>query len=96
MQFKMFFIGAFIFGDFPLLQKILAALLTGAIAITIANPTNLLKTRLAPNVARNVIINAAELNILAIPGFTDNALTHIIASLGAGVFAVYIGSHVYV
>ncbi|KAL2898815.1 Mitochondrial uncoupling protein 2, partial [Bienertia sinuspersici] len=122
--FKMFFVGAFLFGDFPLIQKILAALLTGAIAITIANPTDLVKVRLqaegklppgvprrysgaldaystiirqegvlalwtglGPNIARNAIINAAELasydqvklSILAIPGFTDNALTHIIA-----------------
>ncbi|KNA11632.1 hypothetical protein SOVF_133380 [Spinacia oleracea] len=135
--FKMFFIGAFLFGDFPLFQNILAALLTGAIAIIIANPTDLVKVRLqsegklppgvprrysgaldayssiirqegllalwtglGPNIARNAIINAAELasydqvklTILAIPGFTDSALTHILAGLGAGFFAVCIGS----
>ncbi|XP_057536020.1 mitochondrial uncoupling protein 2-like [Amaranthus tricolor] len=137
--FKMFFIGTFLFGDFPLLQKILAALLTGAIAIIVANPTDLVKVRLqaegklppgvprrylgamdayvsiirqegllalwtgvGPNIARNAIINAAELasydqvklTILAIPGFSDNALTHIMAGLGAGFFAVCIGSPV--
>jgi len=32
--------------------------------------------------------------ILAIPGFTDNALTHMLAGLGAGFFAVCIGSPV--
>ena len=32
--------------------------------------------------------------ILAIPGFSDNALTHIMAGLGAGFFAVCIGSPV--
>lgn len=30
--------------------------------------------------------------ILKIPGFTDNILTHILAGLGAGLFAVCIGS----
>lgn len=30
--------------------------------------------------------------ILKIPGFTDNVLTHILAGLGAGFFAVCIGS----
>lgn len=30
--------------------------------------------------------------ILKIPGFTDNILTHILAGLGAGFFAVCIGS----
>ncbi|XP_021720759.1 mitochondrial uncoupling protein 2-like isoform X1 [Chenopodium quinoa] len=137
--FKMFIIGSYLFGDFPLIQNILAALLTGAIAIIIANPTDLVKIRLqaegklppgvprrysgaldayssiirqeglsalwtglGPNIARNAIINAAELasydqvklTILAIPGFTDNALTHILAGLGAGFFAVCIGSPV--
>lgn len=94
-------------------------------------------TGLGPNIARNAIINAAELasydqvkevtippfsfpwnslrrflisyanyvmlraflivlsymqTILKIPGFTDNVLTHILAGLGAGFFAVSIGS----
>lgn len=30
--------------------------------------------------------------ILNIPGFTDNILTHLLAGLGAGFFAVCIGS----
>lgn len=30
--------------------------------------------------------------ILQIPGFTDNILTHLLAGLGAGFFAVCIGS----
>ncbi|KAK6943561.1 Mitochondrial substrate/solute carrier [Dillenia turbinata] len=59
-------------------------------------------TGLGPNVARNAIINAAELasydqvkqTILKIPGFTDNIVTHLFAGLGAGFFAVCIGSPV--
>lgn len=137
--FKLFFVGALFIGDIPIFQKILAALLTGAIAIIVANPTDLVKVRLqaegklppgvpkrysgaldaywtiirqeglfalwtglVPNIARNATINAAELasydhvkmTILAIPGFTDNALTHMLAGLGAGFFAVCIGSPV--
>ncbi|XP_074290184.1 mitochondrial uncoupling protein 2-like [Silene latifolia] len=137
--FKIFFVGAFLIGDVPIFQKILAALLTGAIAILVANPTDLVKVRLqaegkmppgvprrysgaldayasiirqeglwalwtglGPNIIRNAIVNAAELasydhvklTILAIPGFTDNALTHMLAGLGAGFFAVCIGSPV--
>ncbi|KAK1565282.1 hypothetical protein Q3G72_023186 [Acer saccharum] len=57
---------------------------------------------IGPNVARNAIINAAELasydqvkqTILKIPGFTDNVVTHLFAGLGAGFFAVCIGSPV--
>lgn len=85
-------------GDASLFQKILAALITGAVAIAVANPTDLVKIRLqaegkmpagaprryssalnayytilkqeglvalwtglGPNIARNAIINAAEL-----------------------------------
>lgn len=52
--------------------------------------------------ARNAIINAAEVasydqvkqTILKIPGFTDNVSTHLLAGLGAGFFAVCIGSPV--
>ncbi|XP_020215500.1 mitochondrial uncoupling protein 1 isoform X2 [Cajanus cajan] len=59
-------------------------------------------TGLGPNIARNAIINAAELascdqvkqTILKIPGFTDNVVTHLLAGLGAGFFAVCIGSPV--
>ncbi|KAK6145296.1 hypothetical protein DH2020_022116 [Rehmannia glutinosa] len=134
---KAFFVGSNYSGDVPLFSKILAALLTGAIAIAVANPTDLVKVRLqaegklpvgvprryigaldayyaivkqegvaalwtglGPNIARNAIVNAAELasydhikeTILKIPGFTDNVLTHILAGLGAGFFAVCIGS----
>lgn len=32
--------------------------------------------------------------ILKIPGFTDNAFTHLLAGSGAGLFAVFIGSPV--
>lgn len=32
--------------------------------------------------------------ILKIPGFTDNVVTHLLAGLGAGFFAVCIGSPV--
>lgn len=137
--FKLFFASTLLFGDVPLFQKILAALATGAIAILVANPTDLVKVRLqaegklppgvpkrysgaldayltiirqeglwalwtgiGPNIARNAIINAAELasydhvkeTILAIPGFTDDFFTHMLAGLGAGFFAVCIGSPV--
>ncbi|KAJ6750703.1 hypothetical protein OIU85_001261 [Salix viminalis] len=134
---KTFLVGSDFVGDIPLYQKILAALLTGAMAIVIANPTDLVKVRLqaegklpagvpgryagaldayftivrqeglgalwtglGPNIARNAIINAAELasydqvkqTILQIPGFMDSAFTHVLAGLGAGFFAVCIGS----
>ncbi|KAI5408842.1 Mitochondrial uncoupling protein 2, variant 3 [Lathyrus oleraceus] len=95
---KTFLVGAAFVGEVPLYHMILAALLTGALAITIANPTDLVKVRLqaeghlpsgvpkrysgamdaystilkheglgalwtglGPNIARNAIINAAEL-----------------------------------
>lgn len=136
---KSFLVGGDFVEDVPLFTKILAALATGAMAIAIANPTDLVKVRLqaegklphgahrrysgalnayitivrqeglgalwtgiGPNIARNAIINAAELasydhvkqTILNIPGFTDNVLTHLLAGLGAGLFAVCIGSPV--
>ncbi|KAL7195179.1 hypothetical protein ACSBR1_035409 [Camellia fascicularis] len=121
---KKFYMGDNFVGDVPLSKKILAALTTGAIAITVANPTDLVKVRLQaegklpPGVprrysgalnayynsetARNAIINAAELasydqmkrTLLKIPGFTDNVFTHMLSGLGAGFFAVCIGSPV--
>ncbi|KAF2288568.1 hypothetical protein GH714_008629 [Hevea brasiliensis] len=136
---KTFYVGSDFVGDVPLTKKILAALTTGALAITVANPTDLVKVRLqaegklppgvprrytgalnaystivrqeglgalwtglGPNIARNAIINAAELasydqvkqTILKIPGFTDNIVTHLLSGLGAGFFAVCIGSAV--
>ncbi|KAK7289711.1 hypothetical protein RIF29_03567 [Crotalaria pallida] len=136
---KTFLVGSAFVGEVPLYHMILAALLTGALAITIANPTDLVKVRLqaegqlpsgvprrysgamdaystiarqeglgalwtglGPNIARNAIINAAELasydqvkqTILKIPGFLDNGFTHLLAGLGAGLFAVFIGSPV--
>jgi hypothetical protein len=126
-------------GDVPLLGKIGAGLATGAIAICVASPTDLVKVRmqgegklppgvprrysgavaaygiiareegltglwkgLGPNVARNAIINAAELasydqikqSLLATGYFTDNVVTHLVSGLGAGFFAVSIGSPV--
>ncbi|KAH7672883.1 solute carrier family 25 (mitochondrial uncoupling protein) member 8/9 protein [Dioscorea alata] len=59
-------------------------------------------TGVGPNIARNAIINAAELasydqikeTILKLPGFSDNVFTHLLAGLGAGFFAVCIGSPV--
>lgn len=136
---KTFLVGSAFVGDIPLYYKILAALITGALAIAVANPTDLVKVRLqaegklppgvprrysgalnayftivrqeglgalwtglGPNLARNAIINAAELasydqvkqTILKIPGFTDSIFTHLLAGLGAGLFAVCIGSPV--
>lgn len=95
---KTFFVGSAFIGDVPLYYKVLAALITGALAIAVANPTDLVKVRLqaegklptgvprrysgalnayytivrqeglgalwtglGPNLARNAIINAAEL-----------------------------------
>ncbi|KMZ58073.1 Mitochondrial uncoupling protein [Zostera marina] len=136
---KTLYVGNDFVGEVPLSKKILAGLTTGALAICVANPTDLVKVRLqaegklapgmprrysgslnaystifrqeglgalwtglGPNVARNAIINAAELasydqvkqTILKIPGFSDNSLTHILSGLGAGFFAVCIGSPV--
>ncbi|KAF5747590.1 UNCOUPLING family protein [Tripterygium wilfordii] len=59
-------------------------------------------TGVGPNIARNGIINAAELasydqikqTILKIPGFTDNVVTHLLSGLGAGFVAVCVGSPV--
>ncbi|CAL0302648.1 unnamed protein product [Lupinus luteus] len=136
---KNLYVGSDHVGDVPLSKKVLAALTTGAVAIAVANPTDLVKVRLqaegklpagvprrysgslnaystivrqegvtalwtgiGPNIARNAIINAAELasydqvkqTILKIPGFTDNVVTHLLSGLGAGFFAVCIGSPV--
>ncbi|KAI4373419.1 hypothetical protein MLD38_011545 [Melastoma candidum] len=133
---KYFLVGSD-FEEATLFQKIMAAMLTGAIAIIVANPTDLVKVRLqaegklsggvlsrysgslnayitiakqeglralwtglGPNIARNATINAAELasydqikqTILKIPGFADGIFTHLLAGLGAGLFAVCIGS----
>jgi solute carrier family 25 uncoupling protein 8/9 len=57
---------------------------------------------LGPNIARNAIINAAELasydqikvSLLATGMFQDNIITHLVAGLGAGFFAVCVGSPV--
>ncbi|KAK4759419.1 hypothetical protein SAY87_022550 [Trapa incisa] len=139
LEVKILHVGENFVGDAPLTKKILAALTTGALAITVTNPTDLVKVRLqaegklppgvprrytgalnaystiarqegvaalwtdlGPNVARNAIINASELasydqvkqTILKLPGFIDNVVTHLLADLGAGFFAVCIGSPV--
>ncbi|OQU84127.1 mitochondrial uncoupling protein 1 [Sorghum bicolor] len=136
---KSFYVGKDHVGDVPLSKKVAAGFTTGAIAISIANPTDLVKVRLqaegklapgvprrytgamdayskiarqegvaalwtglGPNVARNAIINAAELasydqvkqTILKLPGFKDDVVTHLFAGLGAGFFAVCVGSPV--
>ncbi|XP_006663135.1 mitochondrial uncoupling protein 1-like [Oryza brachyantha] len=136
---KSLYVGKDHVGDVPLSKKIAAGFTTGAIAISIANPTDLVKVRLqaegklapgvprryagamdayakivrqegfaalwtgiGPNVARNAIINAAELasydqvkqTILKLPGFKDDVLTHLLSGLGAGFFAVCVGSPV--
>jgi solute carrier family 25 uncoupling protein 8/9 len=134
-----FYVGKEHKGDPPLHLKIAAGLTTGALGITVASPTDLVKVRmqsegklpagvprkypsafaaygiiareegiaglwkgLGPNVARNAIINAAELasydqvkqSLLATGVFTDNIVTHILSGLGAGFFAVCLGSPV--
>ncbi|GLI61595.1 hypothetical protein VaNZ11_004013 [Volvox africanus] len=125
-------------GDPPLHLKIAAGLTTGALGISVASPTDLVKVRmqaegklpagtpkkyssafaaygiiareegvlglwkgLGPNIARNAIINAAELasydqikQSLLGAGLKDNVGTHLLAGLGAGFFAVCIGSPV--
>ncbi|KAI5054882.1 hypothetical protein GOP47_0030027 [Adiantum capillus-veneris] len=136
---KGLYVGKDFVGDVPLHKKILAALTTGALAITVASPTDLVKVRLqaegklppgvprrysgamnaystivkqegvkalwtglGPNVARNAIINAAELasydqvkqTLLKLPGFSDNVVTHVLSGLGAGFIAVCVGSPV--
>jgi len=118
--------------------KIAAALTTGAFAIAVANPTDLVKVRmqaqgrmgkdapkrypsamkaygiimreegvaglwtgLGPNVARNAIINAAELasydqikEALLASGMQDGPLCHVASAVGAGFCAVCVGSPV--
>lgn len=136
---KNLYVGKDFVGDVPLHQKILAGLTTGALAITVASPTDLVKVRLqaegklppgvprrysgamnaystiikqegvkalwtglGPNVARNAIINAAELasydqvkqSLLKIPGFSDSVFTHLLSAVGAGFIAVCVGSPV--
>ncbi|KAL6146131.1 hypothetical protein ACLB2K_056814 [Fragaria x ananassa] len=136
---KTLYVGNDFVGDVPLYKKIAAGLTTGAFAITIANPTDLVKVRLqsegrlppgvprrysgalnaystivrkegvkalwtgyGANVTRNSVVNAAELasydqvkqKLLKIPGFKDNVGTHLLSGLGAGFFAVCIGSPV--
>ncbi|KAG6543464.1 hypothetical protein Mapa_015134 [Marchantia paleacea] len=136
---KNLYVGKDHVGDVPLIKKIAAGLTTGALAITVASPTDLVKVRLqaegklppgvprrysgalnaystivkqegvkalwtglGPNVARNAIINAAELasydqvkqTLLKLPGFSDNVVTHILSGLGAGFIAVCVGSPV--
>lgn len=136
---KSFFVGKDHVGDVPLTMKIAAGLATGAIGISVASPTDLVKVRmqsegklppgapkkypnavkaygiilreegllglwkgLGPNIARNAIINAAELAsydqikeaMLGSGMFQDNIVTHLVAGLGAGFFAVCVGSPV--
>lgn len=119
--------------------KIAAGLLSGAIGITVASPTDLVKVRmqaegrlppgvpkkypsavgayglivkeeglaalwtgLGPNIARNAIINAAELasydqikqSLLESGMFQDNVYCHLASGLGAGFVAVCVGSPV--
>lgn len=119
--------------------KIAAGLLSGAIGITVASPTDLVKVRmqaagrlppgvpkkypsalgaygiiikeeglaalwtgLGPNIARNALINAAELasydqikeSLLASGMFQDNVYCHLASGLGAGFIAVCVGSPV--
>lgn len=136
---KSLYVGKDFKGDAPLHLKIAAGLTTGALAITIASPTDLVKVRmqaqgksppgapkkypsafasygiiareegiaglwtgLGPNVARNAIINATELatydqvkeTLLSTGYFKDNVVTHLVSGLGAGFFAVVVGSPV--
>jgi solute carrier family 25 uncoupling protein 8/9 len=122
----------------PLHLKIAAGMTTGALGISIASPTDLVKVRmqaegklpagvpkrypsafaaygiiakqegvlalwtgLTPNVARNSIINAAELasydqvkSSLLANGMEDGIPTHLLSGLGAGFVACCVGSPV--
>jgi len=133
-----FYMGKDFKGDPPLIMKIAAGLTTGALAICVASPTDLVKVRmqsegrlppgtlkkypsamsaysiiakeegiaglwkgLGPNVARNAIINAAELasydqvkQTLLSVGMKDGVQTHLLSALGAGFIAVCVGSPV--
>ncbi|GBG72627.1 hypothetical protein CBR_g12201 [Chara braunii] len=134
---KQLYVGKDHVGDVPLVKKVAAALTTGAIGITVASPTDLVKVRLqaegklppgvprkysgaidayrtiirqegvaglwtglGPNIARNSIVNAAEMasydqvkqTLLKIDGFNDDVITHLLAGLGAGFFGVCCGS----
>lgn len=128
----------FVGGD-SLSVKVVSGLLSGALGIAVASPTDLVKVRmqsegrlppgvpkkypsalgaygiiireeglgalwtgLGPNIARNAIINAAELasydqikqSLLASGLFEDNVVCHLASGLGAGFFAVCCGSPV--
>uniref|UniRef100_N1QWJ4 Mitochondrial uncoupling protein 3 n=1 Tax=Aegilops tauschii TaxID=37682 RepID=N1QWJ4_AEGTA len=83
-------------GDATLMNKILAALTTGVIAIAVANPTDLVKVRLQADGkstavkrhysgALNAYATIVRQMFLGLPGFTDNVYTHLLAGLGAGV-----------
>ncbi|KAJ9544418.1 hypothetical protein OSB04_024125 [Centaurea solstitialis] len=103
---KNLYVGDNFVGDVPLTTKILAGLTTGALAIAVANPTDLVKVRLQAegilpdgvpkrySGALNAYSTIVKQTILKIPGFTDNVLTHLLSGLGAGFFAVCIGSPV--
>ncbi|KAK9822131.1 hypothetical protein WJX74_009601 [Apatococcus lobatus] len=136
---KRFYMGKRPADQAPLHLKIAAGMTTGALAICIASPTDLVKVRmqtegklppgvprrypnafsayaiiarqegvsslwrgLGPNVARNAIVNAAELasydqikqTLLASGMFKDNVLCHLVSGLGAGFVAVCVGSPV--
>ncbi|XLU45946.1 hypothetical protein S245_040760, partial [Arachis hypogaea] len=78
----------------------------GVVAIAVANPTDLVKVRLQaegklpPGVPRrysgslNAYSTIVKQTILKLPGFSDNVVTHLLSGLGAGFFAVCIGSPV--
>lgn len=136
---KRFYMGERPPGEAPLYLKVAAGLTTGALAIAIASPTDLVKVRMqaegklaegkfkkypnatkaygiiareegikglwkgiGPNVARNAIVNAAELasydqikqTLIATGMFSDTVPCHLASGLGAGFVAVCIGSPV--
>ena len=135
---KDFYVGKDHVGEVPLHLKVAAGLTTGAVGITIASPTDLVKVRmqaegklpdgaprryprafkaygiiakqegvaalwtgLTPNVARNAVINAAELasydqvkSSLLSAGMDDGVPCHILSGLGAGFVACVVGSPV--
>uniref|UniRef100_A0A7I4B9K8 Uncoupling protein n=1 Tax=Physcomitrium patens TaxID=3218 RepID=A0A7I4B9K8_PHYPA len=103
---KNVYIGKDHVGDAPLIKKIAAGLTTGALAICVASPTDLVKVRLQsegklpPGVPRrysgamNAYSTIVKQTLLKLPGFTDNVVTHILSGLGAGFIAVCVGSPV--
>ncbi|KAI1290816.1 Mitochondrial uncoupling protein 2 [Halotydeus destructor] len=90
--------------------RIMSGITTGAMAITVAQPTDVVKDRgikglwkgLSPNIARNSIVNAAELVcydtlkdlLIRHQVLGDHLGCHFVSAFGAGFFATLVASPV--